>query len=105
MLSEPPTAIVCYKDLIAIDLMHRYRESNLSIAKNCSVVGSDNIAISASMIPPLTTFDQPKYELGYAAARMMMNLLNHEIKENQATKTEVLRGTLIIRELTAPPKV
>ena len=104
-LSEPPTAILCYNDLMAIGLMHRYRESNLFIPKNCSVVGFDNIAISAYMVPPLTTFEQPKYELGYAAARMMMNLLNHEIQENQTTKTEVLRGTLIIRESTAPPEV
>ncbi len=105
MLTEPPTAIVCYNDLMAIGLMHRYRESNLSIPNHCSVVGFDNIAISAYMVPPLTTFEQPKYELGYAAARMMMNLLNHEIQKNQTTKTEVLRGTLIIRESTAPPKV
>jgi LacI family transcriptional regulator len=90
---------------MAIGLMHRYRERNLSIPNHCSVVGFDNIAISAYMVPPLTTFEQPKYELGYAAARMMINLLNHEIQENQTTKTEVLRGTLIIRESTAPLKV
>jgi len=53
----------------------------------------------------LTTFEQPKYELGYAAARMMMNLLNREVQENQTTKTEVLRGTLIIRESTTSPHV
>jgi DNA-binding LacI/PurR family transcriptional regulator len=104
-LSAPPTAILCFNDLMAIGLMRRYRESSLSIPKNCSVVGFDNIAISAYMVPPLTTFEQPKYELGYAAARMMMNLLNHEIQENQMTKTEVLRGALIIRGSTAPPEV
>ena len=85
--------------------MRRYRERNLSIPKDCSVVGFDNIAISAYMVPPLTTFEQPKYELGYAAARMMMNLLNHEVQENQTTKTEVLRGNLIIRESTASPNI
>ena len=104
-LPEPPTAIVCFNDLMAIGLMHRYGESNLSIPKDCSVVGFDNIAISAYMVPPLTTFEQPKYKLGYAAARMMMNLLNLKVQENRATKTEVLRGTLIIRESTAPPNV
>jgi DNA-binding LacI/PurR family transcriptional regulator len=104
-LPEPPTAIVCFNDLMAIGLIHRYRESNLSVPKNCSVVGFDNIAISAYIVPPLTTFEQPKYELGYAAARMMMNLLNREVQENQTTKTEVLRGTLIIRESTTSPHV
>ena len=104
-LADPPTAIVCFNDLMAIGVMRKYRESNLSIPRDCSVVGFDNIAISAYMVPPLTTFEQPKYQLGYAAARMMMSLLNHERLENQTTKTEVLRGTLIIRESTAPPKV
>ena len=30
--------------------------------------------------------------------------LNNEIQEDQITKTEVLRGTLVIRESTAPQK-
>ena len=72
---------------------------------NCSIVGFDNIAISAYTIPLLTTFEQAKYELGYAAARIMMNILNNEVREDQIAKTEVLRGTLVIRESTAPPKV
>ena len=74
-----------------------------AVPDNCSIVGFDNIAISAYTIPPHTTFEQVKYELRYAAARIMMNILNHEVQENQTTKTEVLRGNLIIRESTASP--
>ena len=50
-------------------------------------------------------FEQAKYELGYAAARIMINILNNEVQEDQIAKTETLRGTLIIRESTAPPKI
>jgi len=34
----------------------------------------------------------------------MMNILNNELQEDQIAKTEVLRGTLVIRESTAPQK-
>jgi len=75
-----------------------------AVPDDCSIVGFDNIAISAYTVPPLTTFEQAKYELGYAAARIMMNILNNELQEDQIAKTEVLRGTLVIRESTAPQK-
>ncbi|HLF90308.1 MAG TPA: LacI family DNA-binding transcriptional regulator [Anaerolineales bacterium] len=103
-LPDTPTAMICFNDLMAIGLMHVFRERNFSVPNDCSVVGFDNIAISAYTTPPLSTFEQPKYELGYAAARMMMSLLNKELPGDQATKTEILRGTVILRESTAPPK-
>ena len=103
-LPEPPTAIMCFNDLMAIGLMYVIRERNRSIPHDCSVVGYDNISISAYTAPPLTTFEQPKYELGYAAARMMMSLLSNDPPGEQADKTEILRGALTLRESTASPK-
>jgi LacI family transcriptional regulator len=80
-------------------------EKKFAIPDDCSIVGFDNIAISAYTVPSLTVFEQAKYELGYAAARIMINILNNEVQEDQIAKTEILRGTLIIRASTAPPKI
>jgi DNA-binding LacI/PurR family transcriptional regulator len=70
------------------------------------VVGFDNIAISAFTIPSLTTFDQPKYDMGHDAAQMMLNLLDSpsESGVQSAARVRVLQGKLLIRESTAPPR-
>lgn len=76
-----------------------------AIPDSYSIVKFDNIAISAYTVPPLTTFEQARSELGYAAARIMMNILNNKIQEDHITKTEVLRGTLVIQASTTAPQV
>jgi DNA-binding LacI/PurR family transcriptional regulator len=65
----------------------------------------DNIELSAYVVPALTTFDQPKYELGRQAARLMLHLLDRHNGEapTAESKVLVLRGKLRPRESTAPP--
>jgi LacI family transcriptional regulator/LacI family repressor for deo operon, udp, cdd, tsx, nupC, and nupG len=105
-LQDIPSAIVCYNDMMAIGVLHKFQSSGFHIPEDCSIVGFDNISFSAFTNPPLTTFEQPKYEIGFEAARMMMSLL-----ENGNTQTiehhprhRVLRGRLIIRNSTASPR-
>ncbi len=111
-LPNPPTALVCYNDAMAIGTMETLRQLGLQVPRDCSVVGFDNISFSAYVHPLLTTFDQPKYELGCAAAQMLLRLLNH-LRErgtdgNGADGLEpdsiTLRGQLLVRESSAPPR-
>ena len=105
-LAEPPTAVVCFNDMMALGLMHGLHEAGLQVPTDCSVTGFDNIGISAFTTPGLTTFDQPKYHLGFEAASMMLRLLNERRElENQAgPQIVVLRGELLLRASTAPPR-
>lgn len=104
-LSRPPTAIVCYNDVMAIGAIQQLNKVGRRVPSDCSVTGFDDIELAAYVTPPLTTFDQPKHDLGRQAAEMMLERLRR--KGADAAKLEsdiiVLRGRLRVRGSTAPP--
>ncbi len=102
-LSEPPTALFCYNDLMAIGAMSALQKAGLQVPGDWSIVGFDNITLSAFVNPPLTTFDQPKYRLGQQAARMMFDLLDDDSEAAPRPGIVILRGSLLARESAAPP--
>jgi DNA-binding LacI/PurR family transcriptional regulator len=104
-LAERPTAIICFNDMVAIGAMQALQRAGICVPEACSVTGFDNIELSAYVVPALTTFDQPKYELGRQAARLMLHLLDRHNGEAPAAESKVLvlRGKLRPRESTAPP--
>ncbi|MCB8945112.1 MAG: LacI family DNA-binding transcriptional regulator, partial [Ardenticatenaceae bacterium] len=75
-LSEIPTAVICYNDMIAIGAIQTIHQAGLSVPEDISLTGFDNVELSAYTTPPLTTFHQPRYELGQQAAKMILNALD-----------------------------
>jgi DNA-binding LacI/PurR family transcriptional regulator len=103
-LRDLPTAIVCFNDMMAIGVLKVLRAEGVHVPGHCSVVGFDNIPFAAYTEPALTTFEQPKYQLGYEAARMMQQLLLAGEGDHPAeSQTVMLRGKLIVRETTTLP--
>ena len=104
-LPVPPTALVCYNDLLAVGILKGLSLSGLRVPGEFSVTGFDNIAFSEFTTPPLTTFDQPKRFIGSEAARLMLELLTMPADESQnnGANMRLLRGKLLVRESTAPP--
>ncbi len=103
-LPERPTAIMCFNDMMAIGMMKAFRLAGVKIPQEVSVVGFDDIPFAAYTSPSLTTFEQPKYQLGYEAAKMMSRLLHAESGAVlEGSQAKMLRGKLIIRETTASP--
>ena len=104
-LPEPPTAIACFNDMLAVGLLSGLKQAGWRIPQDCSVAGFDNIEISAYLDPPLTTFHQPKFHLGAEAARLMLRLLQSVIEGNALPEPQLiaLRGELRLRSSTASP--
>ncbi|MFZ0548437.1 MAG: LacI family DNA-binding transcriptional regulator [Candidatus Promineifilaceae bacterium] len=97
---DPPTAIFASSDLIAIGVMEATRSRNLNIPANLSVIGFDDIPMSAVLVPRLTTISQPLTDMGYKATQMLLNLIQKPEKDQSSI---VLPTKLILRESTAPP--
>ena len=95
-----PTAVFCYNDRLAIAVMQAFERAGISVPQDCSVSGFDNIALTAYVRPALTTFEQPKYTLGEAAARMLLKRVERREQEIEATVV-TFRGTIVPRESTA----
>jgi DNA-binding LacI/PurR family transcriptional regulator len=92
-LAERPTAVLCYNDLTAIGLMAAAHAAGTRVPGDFSVIGYDNIPLSAFTAPPLTTVEQPKEALGKMAVRNCVRALAGE-----QIPPAILPSRLVIRE-------
>ena len=69
------TALVAYNDLMAIGAMRAVRARGLQIPSDVSVVGFDNVDLSAYVDPPLTTIAQSTSEMGHWAVTQLASEL------------------------------
>jgi LacI family transcriptional regulator len=99
-LPEPPTAIVAASDLMAVGALRAAAEAGLSVPRDLSVVGFDDILLAAHLQPGLTTLRQDKTGLGTAAARALMQRIDGVEDAPVATTLPV---DLVARGTTAPP--
>jgi len=76
-----PTAIVCYNDQIAIQVMEAIRRSNLKIPGDISLVGYDDSNLAVATEVKLTTIKHPKEEMGRRVARMIVDMINGKGKK------------------------
>jgi DNA-binding LacI/PurR family transcriptional regulator len=103
-LEAPPSAIFCFNDMLAVGVLKGCEERGIEVPRQLSVAGFDNIAYSAFTTPSLTTFDQPKREIGHEAARLLLDLLASDQQGlPQIQQVKVLQGKLLVRESTGSP--
>ena len=79
-LPDPPTAIFVCDDLPAFDAIQRLRERGVCVGKDIAVMSfggclSDMLRVQSV---PLTTMQLPITEMGQAAAKMLLALINNE---------------------------
>lgn len=63
-LDDPPTAIYCQNDRMAVGCYEALKEAGLRIPDDVSVVGYDDDEISRHLFPPLTTLVLPHRAMG-----------------------------------------
>ena len=97
-LPEPPTAIFASNDVSAYGAMDAVRELNLRVPDDVSIIGFDDVPSAAQVHPGLTTIRQPLYEMGAAATRLLLSVL----EGNEAAVSRIsLPTNLVIRGSTA----
>lgn len=99
-LPQPPTAIFVANDEMAFGAIHELRHLGRDVPNEVSVVGFDDLYLSAAFFPPLTTIHQPRAEIGHQAMNMLLAMLGGE---PGPTEPVVMPVTLEIRGTTAPP--
>ncbi|MEJ1088425.1 LacI family DNA-binding transcriptional regulator [Microbacterium sp. Mu-80] len=66
------TAVFAANDLMAIGLMHGFRDAGIDVPRDVSVVGFDDIPVAAHVCPTLTTVHQDFTELGRRAVAILL---------------------------------
>ena len=95
---EPVTAIVAGNDLMALGCYDVFAERGIRCPDQLSVVGFNDMPFADRFAPPLTTVRIPHYEIGVAAAQLLLDLLAG--KEDGPAEV-VLQPDLIVRGSTA----
>jgi LacI family transcriptional regulator len=92
---NPPTAIFCYNDTIAIGAMVRMKELGLRPGHDLAIIGCDDIPEGSIFSPRLTTMSSFPQILGANAVRLLHARIEGLCTEPQSV---ILRPELIIRE-------
>ena len=92
-----PTAIFTANDLSAVGAIDVVERGGLTVPDDVAVVGFDNTSLAALNHIGLTTIDQPRREMGEAAARMLIDAIN-----DRGELTDVVMSpSLVVRRTTS----
>lgn len=94
---SPPTAVLCYNDIVAFGVMNGLKASGVQIGIEFGVVGFDDLAEAALSDPPLTTVAMSSQKIGEEAARLLLDCIEHPDKP---TRRIVLQPDLVVRDST-----
>lgn len=94
VLASGMTAAICYNDLMAIGLLRALSEKKVSVPKQVSVIGFDNIFGSDLTTPALSTIQSPLREMGTRAALKLLSKLEGD---ESTLKFPGLSTELVIR--------
>jgi LacI family transcriptional regulator len=95
------TAVAAANDLLALGCYDVFAERGVRCPEEVSVVGFNDMPFAARFQPPLTTIHIPHYDIGRAAAELMLERL----QDGDAPPREVrLEPNLVVRSSTAPPR-
>ena len=99
-LAEPPTAVVCANDPMAIAGLGVAHTRGLRLPDDLSITGFDDSEIAAHVYPSLTSARTRPARWGEAAARTLLDL----IETGSAPDVDLEPAGLVVRHSTAPPR-
>ena len=91
---DPPTAIMATSDLLAAGVMQAAKRRGLTIPRDIAITGFDDFSFSELLEPPLTTARVPAYEMGQAAAELLVESLEGKVPKDREV---VLKVELCLR--------
>lgn len=100
-VDEPPTAVICRNDLIAIGVQAALQEAGLQVPSDVSLVGFDNIYAQSSY-PRMTVISHMLEEMGEIACELALSMVGKD-KVFKALRNHVAKvpSELIVGKTTA----
>jgi LacI family transcriptional regulator len=95
-----PTAIFAGNDMIAFGALLAFREAGVRCPEDISLIGFDNLDLAEMTSPPLSSVSQPGYQMGTAAAQILIDRVRGD---HGPAKHIVLETALKIRDSVGLP--
>lgn len=93
-LPEPPTGLVVADDLMALGILKTLDEMGLGVPEDVSIVSFNNTLLAEMSRPPLTSVDIGIFQLGYEAAKSLMEKITNP---NEPIKRIIIPHRLVER--------
>ena len=95
-LGDRPTAVFVGSNLMTLGALQAIHKRGLDVPRQIAIVGFDDAPWASSVQPPLTVIAQPAFEVGTAAARIILDRLrdpNAPIRHIQLNTTLIIRAS------------
>jgi DNA-binding LacI/PurR family transcriptional regulator len=102
-LDTAATAIVAFNDMMALGVLSRLTARGMSVPREVSIVGADDILYAAMCAPPLTTLEMPMELAGSTAVDLLLAKLANPRELTGKAPHRRLATELIVRATTGPP--
>ena len=100
-LDQPPTAVFCGNDEMAVGVFKAARDAGVRIPEDLSVVGFDDSPIAERIWPALTSVRLPIKHMGRIAAQLLVS--NHDRMSMEPPSAISVMPSLVVRNSTAAP--
>jgi LacI family transcriptional regulator len=94
-LSNPPTAALCFNDVVALGALEAIQHLGLKPGVDFGIVGFNNISDAAQSVPGLTTVDTFPRRLGESAAELLLRRIH---KPSLPRQEAILEPRLVVRD-------
>ena len=101
-LPQPPTAIFCWSDTLALAVLDACRHSGRSVPEDVSVVGFDDLDFASLTAPRLSSIHQVRLESGHRMADRLLDRVEGKADSNPVHLT--IPTTFVERESVGPAK-
>jgi LacI family transcriptional regulator len=98
--AERPDAVFAANDVVAVGALTCFLRHGVEVPGEIALVGFDDIALAHQAVVPLTTIRQPGYEMGRAAARLLLEQLEHP--SAPPPQLTPFAAELVVRQSTPP---
>jgi DNA-binding LacI/PurR family transcriptional regulator len=95
---EPPDAVVCFNDLLALGALRAFAEAGVRVPDDIAVIGVDDVEDGRYSRPSLTTVALDKQQIAHAAVELLVARVTGS--RTASARTFVADHQLVVREST-----
>jgi LacI family transcriptional regulator len=94
------TALFVTSDEASLAVIKALNDGGITVPDDISIIGFDGLEMSKYLTPSITTVVQPRYEMGFKAMELLLDLIEGKKVTNIELKAELLIGQSTMK----PPK-